>query len=155
MFLRPLLFVLTSAGLLSACSTGPSTHRRQVTRVNPVAMRVHTKVIDEDSPLEYSLRFRNRGKQVVSFDYTVADRPGVPHVDREGPNSGMVSNLYPGAEIDLPNPPKKRRVYLSYGKLTFGKRTQTELDAMYRPQTSLVASQETTGILPADDSLPR
>ena len=118
-------------------------------------MRVHTRVIDEDSPLEYTLRFRNRGKQVVSFDYTIADRPGVPHVDREGPNSGMVSNLYPGAEIDLPNPPKKRQVYLSYGKMTYGKRAQTELDSLYRPRTSLIASQEPAGVLPTDDAIPR
>jgi len=155
MFLRPLLSMIISAAIFPACSTGPSTQRRQAAQVNPVIMRVHTKVVDEDSPLEYSLRFRNTGKQVVSFDYTVADKPGVPHVDREGPNSGMVSNLYPGAEIDLPNPPKKRRVYLSYGKLTYGKRTSAELDAMYRPRTSLVASQDTAGVLPSEDALPR
>lgn len=118
-------------------------------------MRVHTKVVDEDSPLEYSLRFRNRGKEVVSFDYTIADRRGVPHIDREGPNSGMVANLYPGAEIDMPNPPKRRNVYLSYGKMTFGKRTQAELDALYHPSTSLVASQEIAGVLPSEDALPR
>jgi hypothetical protein len=98
----------------------------------PVSVRIHGKFIDEDSPLEHQVFFRNTGSEIVSFDYTLSDVPGVPHVDRDGPNSGLVANLYPGAEVEVPNPLKKSRLYVVIGSLTHGKKSAAQLDAIYR-----------------------
>ena len=125
-----------------------------VDRRHPIAMRVHGKYVDEDSPLKYTVHFKNHGREVLSFDYTLAKERGVPHIDREGPNSGLVNNLYPGAEIEVPNPFEKRAVKVTFGKVTYGKKAPAELDALYRPPTSLVA-QESASVLPAEDALPR
>ena len=128
---------------------------QQAYKKHPIAVRVHSKYIDEDSPMEYTLRFRNAGSEIVSFDYTVADQNGVPHVDREGPNSGMVKNLYPGATLEVPNPLKLKRVFVTLGTVSYGKKTETEIDAIFRPKTSLAgpASTGSGDLMP--DALPQ
>jgi hypothetical protein len=108
---------------------------------HPISVRIHGKVIDEDSPMEYTVRFRNVGRQVASFDYTVADQRGVPHVDRDGPDSGFVANLYPGAEVEVVNPKKVKRVWVTLGTITYGRKTNPELDAVYRSTAALTAQQ--------------
>jgi hypothetical protein len=130
---------------------------QQAYKKHPIAVRVHSKYIDEDSPMEYTLHFRNAGTEVVSFDYTVSDQRQVPHVDREGPNSGLVKNLYPGATLEVANPLKLKRVFVTLGTVTYGKKTEVELDALFRPKVSL-AGPLNSGSGPADlmpDALPQ
>lgn len=80
--------------------------------------------------------FRNVGKEVVSFDYTIADRANVPHVDSEGRNSGLVMNLYPGEERAMPEyPMQKSVIWPKIGTLTFGRKPEAELEKRYRPLT--------------------
>lgn len=134
-----------SAGLSVGCSAyhNNTLYRREIVfKKHPVALKVNAKYVDEDSPLEYTITFRNVGREVMSFDYTVADERGVPHVDREGPNSGLVANLYPGATAEVPNPLGKRRVWVTLGTVTYGKRTQADVDALYRPSVSSAAAEE-------------
>jgi hypothetical protein len=114
---------------------------RQVYQKHPIAVSVYGKYIDEDTPIDYVVRFRNAGRQIVSFDYTVADQRNVPHVDRDGPNSGFVANLYPGATIEVANPLKRKQVYVTMGTATYGKKTAGELDAIYRTDALLAAEQ--------------
>jgi hypothetical protein len=132
---------LMTAMLLVAYATGCNikdgqrvSRNKDVYKHHPIAVRVHSKVIDEDSPVEYTIRIRNAGRQIASFDYTVADQPGVPHVDRDGPNSGFIPNLYPGAEVA--NPLKTKRVWVTLGTVTYGKKSPTELDSVYRPNAT-------------------
>jgi hypothetical protein len=87
--------------------------------------------VDENSPLDYQVKFRNLGKEVLSFDYTIADKQDVPHLDRNGPNSGFVPNLYPGAEVAVPNPLKRRNVFIVLGKVTYGKKSLADLQKLY------------------------
>lgn len=119
----------------------------RVYKQHPISVRIHSKVIDEDSPVEYTIRFRNAGRQVASFDYTVSDQKGVPHVDRDGPDSGFIANLYPGAEVEVVNPKKIKRVWVTMGTITYGRKTNPELDAVYRTTAVLTAGQ------PAEPSL--
>lgn len=93
------------------------------------------KVVDEyEGTVEYTLLFRNNGRDIASFDYTVSDRPAVPHVDKEGPNSGLIENLYPGAEIEVPNPVGRMAVHVTLGTVTYGKRGKEELTSIYAPE---------------------
>lgn len=112
------------------------------------------KYIDEDSPLEYYVKFRNQSKTIVSFDYTIADKPNVPHLDRNGPNSGFIANLYPGAEVAIPNPWKRRDVMVKLGKITRGKRPLDQLNTMYPQDVSAAAgaggSPTLSDVLPAN-----
>ncbi len=114
--------LLLLAGCLSSCGT---TRAPVISRYPnpPLVVHVAGKYVDDDNPPEYTLRFRNTGAQIVSYDYTVADRPGVPHIDRDGPNSGFIANQYPGSEIEIPNPLKKSRVWVSLGTISYGKKT--------------------------------
>lgn len=139
---KPLSFfgLILGAASLSSCMTGyPLAHDPNV----PVLVRVENKYIDEDSPMEHPIRFRNAGGQVVSFEYTIADQPGVPHVDRDGPNSGFVGNQYPGSEVEVPNPLKKRRVWVTLARVSYGKKanivvkkTTTELSSISGSDTA-------------------
>ena len=106
--------------------------RRVVFERHPIALRVVSTVIDEER-IEYSLKFRNVGREVLSLEYTVADEPGVPHVDKFGPNSGLIENLYPGAEVEVPNPMKSRAVYVTLGTVTYGKKSKEEVERIYEP----------------------
>jgi hypothetical protein len=158
LMLRILFFSLATIAIAAqmGCSTryGQRISRNQKAyKQHPIAVRVHSKFIDEDSPIEYTLKFRNAGNEIVSFDYTVSDQPGIPHVDREGPNSGFISNLYPGAEIEVQNPRKLKRVWVTLGTVSYGKKPAAELDEIYRPKTSLVA-QEVNALLP-DATIPQ
>lgn len=131
--------------LLGACAGNPLYTKRTVYNRHPIAVRVFEKFVDEDSPMEYTVRFRNVGREIVSFDFTLADEVGVPHVDREGPNSGFISNLYPGAEVSVPNPINKKTVWATLGTVTYGKRPATELDSIYKPDAALMAEQAAAG----------
>ncbi len=110
--------------------------KRVVFRNHPISVRVISKYIDEDTPLEYNVAFRNVGREIVSFDFTLSDEPGVPHVDKNGPNSGLIENLYPGAEVELSNPTKRRHVWATLGIVTYGKLSKEDVARIYSPGTS-------------------
>jgi hypothetical protein len=115
---------------------------RRTFKTQPVATWVHGKYIDENSPLAYVVKFRNVGKQVISFDYTIADQRNVPHVDRNGQNSGLVSNLYPGVEVEVPNPLKRKNVFVTLGSVTYGKKTADDLQGIYASDLVELAGTE-------------
>lgn len=128
------------------------TRRVQFER-HPIALRVVSTVIDEER-LEYSLKFRNVGREVLSLEYTVADEPGVPHVDKFGPNSGLIENLYPGAEVEVPNPMKSMAVYVTLGTVTYGKKSKEEVERIYAPDKyapGLGGVGTGDGVFPIDD----
>jgi hypothetical protein len=127
---------LASAVLLSfslALSSCETYRTRKVTFKNhPIALYVVSELVDEET-IDYSVKFRNVGREVLSFDYTIADEGGVPHVDAEGPNSGVIENLYPGAEVKVENPTESMKVFVTLGKVTYGKRPKAELKGIYSP----------------------
>jgi hypothetical protein len=116
--------------VLASCETYKT--RKVVFKNHPVALYVVSEVIDEEI-IEYAVKFRNVGRDVMSFDYTIADEGGVPHVDSEGPNSGVVENLYPGAEVKVDNPLNTMKVWVTLGQVTYGKRPKEELRNIYSP----------------------
>jgi len=122
------------AALLSLSLTSCEVYstKRVEFKNHPVALYVVSKVIDEEK-VEYSVKFRNVGKEVMSFDYTISDEAGVPHVDAEGPNSGLVENLYPGAEVEVPNPMNRMTVWATLGTVTYGRQTKPQIGAIYKP----------------------
>jgi hypothetical protein len=124
------LAAVSCFGALVSCHTVES--KRLQFPDQPIAVKVINKLIDEDT-LEYAIKFRNTGNDVISFDYTISDEPGVPHVDSDGPNSGLIENLYPGAEIEVKNPLNRMAVFVTHGRVTHGKKTASELQAIYRP----------------------
>lgn len=124
--------------------------RKVVFQNHPIAMYVVSEVIDEEI-IEYSVKFRNVGREVLSFDYTIADEGGVPHVDAEGPNSGLVENLYPGAEVKVDNPTQSLAVWATLGRVTYGKRPKEELSVIYAPG-SFVPTENSLGT-PVDGGL--
>jgi hypothetical protein len=141
--------ILLAAGLamaFSACHTVES--KRLQFPDQPIAVKVINKIIDEDT-LEYAVKFRNTGNDVISFDYTIADEPGVPHVDADGPNSGLIENLYPGAEVEVKNPLNRMAVFVTHGRVTHGRKTGSELQAIYRPHAPVAAMDAL-----APDALP-
>ncbi|MEM9480911.1 MAG: hypothetical protein AAGA58_14750, partial [Verrucomicrobiota bacterium] len=99
--MRKLPFILLGFAFLVGCTT-MSTRRVTFDR-HPIAVQVVNSVIDEEL-IVYSVKLRNVGREVLSFDYTISDEPGVPHVDQEGPNSGLMANLYPGEVREIENP---------------------------------------------------
>lgn len=131
---RSRLFLLGLAlAALASCKT--VTSPRYAFADQPVSYQLVSDMIDEET-IEHSVKFRNLGTQVLSFDYTISDEPGVPHVDCLGPNSGLIENLYPGAEAQVKNPVKSMRgVYVTLGKVTNGKRSSEELARAYKPST--------------------
>lgn len=101
----------------------------------PVTYQLVSEIVDEET-VEHSVKFRNIGQQIVSFDYTLADDPNVPHLDCLGPNSGLVENLYPGAEAVVKNPLKTSRgVHAVIGRVTAGKKSSEQLARAYKPST--------------------
>jgi hypothetical protein len=145
------LLSLSLAALLLIAGTSCQTYktRKVLFKNHPVALYVISELIDEET-LEYSVKFRNVGRDVLSFDYTIADEGGVPHIDSEGPNSGVVENLYPGAEVKVENPTESMTVYVTLGKVTYGKRPQDELKTLYSP--AALTPTETLG-MPVDGGL--
>jgi len=141
MMIRHLL-VVSLAAALASCAT-VSSARIQFPN-HPVSMQVLNRIIDEDNA-DHLLRFRNTGTEVISFDYTVADTPNVPHLDASGPNSGYVKNLYPGEEREVPNPWKRMRVFVSIGTMTYGKKADDVLQKIYRPDQAVAAPGAAAG----------
>jgi hypothetical protein len=134
--------------LLSSCTVMQS--RQYLVDNTPVTWRLVSEVIDEEV-IQHSIKFRNVGRDIVSFDYTIVDAAGVPHVDAQGPNSGLVENLYPGAEVLVKNPLKDDTKNVNLGRLTFGKRTSEQLAKTYTPWQNKPAaglSSGSGGLLP-------
>lgn len=132
-----LLLLCAAFAALTGCKT--LTSDRVVFPNAPVAYQTVSEMVDEET-IEHTVKFRNVGQQVMSFDYTIADAPEVPHTDCLGPNSGLVENLYPGAEAVVKNPLKSRSVWVQLGKVTYGKRTGEELAKAYKPGTLVPAA---------------
>jgi hypothetical protein len=148
--------LLTALIFTGACSsqTGNSLLSRKTTIPNrPITTWIWGKYIDEDHPLEYYVKFRNIGSEVISFDYTISDKPYVPHIDRDGPNSGLISNLYPGAEVAVRNPLNRWEVYVKVGKMVHGKRTDGQLQSIF-PSASAELSSNTLIDVPAAGPKP-
>lgn len=134
--------LLALSALLSSCTVIES---RQVPVANtPVTWRHVTEVVDEEV-INHSIKFRNTGRDIVSFDYTIVDTVGVPHVDAAGPNSGLVENLYPGAETMVKNPIKGNAEDVVLGVLTYGKRTNEQLAKVYKPWSVMPAGSPPSG----------
>lgn len=142
MLRAPLLLLAAATFGLASCKT--VTTARTTFPGTPVAWQLVSEMVDEET-LEHTVRFRNVGSQVVSFDYTIADEPGVPHTDAEGPNSGLVENLYPGADASVKNPVKSNRgTYVVLGRVTYGKKDGAALAKMYKPSAAKAAAASTT-----------
>lgn len=142
-----LLIALTGVLMLPACKSVES--NRTFYTDTPVAYSFVSEVIDEET-IEHSVKFRNVGKEIISFDYTITDDPTVPHIDCLGPNSGLVENLYPGAEVMVKNtrqpsqsvgivpgalPTRGSKIQVVLGRVTHGKKTSDELARVYKPET--------------------
>lgn len=150
--------LLGSIAALALISCKTITSKPVVFPDSPISYQTVSEMIDEET-IEHSLKFRNIGSQIVSFDYTLADSPTVPHTDAEGPNSGLVENLYPGAEASVKNTLKSSNgVHVILGKITYGRRSTDQLAKLYRP--SYVAPAAAGGpsipsaILPPVEPLP-
>jgi hypothetical protein len=116
----------------------------------PITWRAVNEVVDEEI-VQHSVKFRNTGSQIVSFDYTIVDDGSVPHVDAGGPNSGLVENLYPGAEVSVKNTWGHDKVTVHTGSMTYGKRSSEQLAKTYKPWTITPATSTATaaaGALP-------
>jgi hypothetical protein len=129
---RSLAFCVAVFLALSSTSCQTYKTRKVLFQNHPIALYVISELVDEET-LEYSVKFRNVGREVLSFDYTIADEEGVPHVDAEGPNSGVIENIYPGAEVKVENPTESMTVYVTLGRVIYGKRPQEELKGIYNP----------------------
>ncbi len=151
MRLPRLLLTAACAAALASCKT--VTTERVAFPDSPVSYQLVSEMVDEET-IEHRVKFRNLGQQVVSFDYTIADEPGVPHVDCLGPNSGLVENLYPGAEAEVKNPVKSLKgVHVVIGRVTLGKRTSQELAKAYKPSTLAAEAPAGAAPLPALETL--
>jgi hypothetical protein len=137
-------------GLVASCLTtgcvGGMSKRFRITNA-PIQAQSISKSADEEA-LNFFVTFKNMGQDVISFDYTIADAPNIPHVDSAGPNSGLIENLYPGALVELKNPFKTNNVYLALGKITVGKMTPDAVKSHYN-----VASA-TASVIPATELPP-
>ena len=137
--------LLTAITALSLASCKTFTSDRVTFPNTPVSYQTVSDMIDEET-IEHTVKFRNMGIEIVSFDYTIADEVGVPHTDAEGPNSGLVENLYPGAEASVKNPTKSMDdLYVVLGKVTYGKRTSEQLAKQYKPSSVAVNSSPAAG----------
>ena len=146
-----LFFLALAIGALASCKT--ITSERYAFADVPVSYQLVSDMIDEET-IEHTVKFRNLGSQIVSFDYTIGDEPGIPHVDCLGPNSGLIENLYPGAEAQVKNPVKSMKgVYVTMGRTTYGKKTSEQLAKMYKPSTLPAAGGSSPSPLPMLESL--
>lgn len=152
---RLLLGAFAALALIS-CKT--VTSKPVVFPDSSVSYQTVSEMIDEET-IEHSVKFRNIGSQIVSFDYTLADSPTVPHTDAEGPNSGLVENLYPGAEVSVKNTLKTSNgLHVILGKVTYGRRSSDQLAKQYRPSyvapTAASNTNIPSAILPPVETLP-
>lgn len=140
--MKYLIAVLAIASLSACVHNDP--HARNVVR---------TKLRNEDGKLV--VLFRNVGRQVVSFDYTIADQANIPHVDSEGKNSGLIMNLYPGEERPTQDyPMQKSVIWPKIGTLTYGRRSFEDLEKLYRPLAAKQRSAIDPSIPPSNILLP-
>ena len=142
--------VVLAVGVTCLVSCQTYRTRKVEFKNHPIALYVVNEVVDEET-IEYSAKFRNVGREILSFDYTIADEEGVPHVDAEGPNSGLVENLYPGAEVKVENPTNNMTIFVTLGKVTYGKRPKEELSTIYAP--GQFSGTEGLGSMPMDGGL--
>lgn len=132
-FVSRLAAIVLTLSLVGAYAGCQSLYVKRVKFENhPIAVRILSKVVDEET-IDYTVVFRNVGREVVSFDYTIADEPGVPHIDSQGPNSGLIENLYPGAEVEVENPTKKMAVWITLGEVVYGKRDKGMIQQVFTP----------------------
>ncbi len=142
--LRATFLLFAAAATLGLTSCKTVTTARSQFPDSPVSWQLVSEMIDEET-LDYTVRFRNTGTQVISFDYTISDEPGVPHTDAEGPNSGLVENLYPGAEANVKNPMKRMKdIYVVLGRVTYGKKDSSALAKLYKPSAAKAAAGSAT-----------
>lgn len=118
-----------------------------------ITWRAVNEVVDEEI-VQHSVKFRNTGSQIVSFDYTIVDDSNVPHVDAGGPNSGLVENLYPGAEVSVKNTWAHDDVAIHAGRITYGKRDSAQLAKTYKPWTVTPATSSTASATAGSPLLP-
>jgi hypothetical protein len=126
------LIALAAILALQGCTTLIS--KRIRFEGQPVLAKIKSVIIDEDT-LKHTVIFRNIGREIVSFDYTVCDGNERVHVDADGPDSGLIENLYPGAEVEIDNPKKKSGVNVVLGTVVHGKQTKEQIAALFRPGT--------------------
>ena len=146
--------LILGLGTLALASCKTITSERYAFSNAPVSYQLVSEMVDEET-IDHTIKFRNIGQQVVSFDYTIGDEPGIPHVDCLGPNSGLIENLYPGAEAEVKNTVESMRgVYVTLGRTTYGKKTSEQLAKQYKPSTLAPASSSSSpGTLPLLESL--
>ncbi len=130
--------LLLLLAVLSSVSCSVLVTRRITFERHPIAVQVVSRVNEEAEVVEYFVRFRNVGTQILTFDYTIADEEGVVHVDSEGPHSGLIENLYPGVEVEVPNPTESMSVWVTLGTVTYGKQTPFERENVYRPDSAIL-----------------
>lgn len=137
--MRPAIhaLIIVTAFTLVSCKTISTD--RVIFPNTPVAFQFVSEMVDEET-IDHTVKFRNVGTEIISFDYTIADEAGVPHTDAEGPNSGVVENLYPGAEASVKNPTKRKHAYIVLGKVTNGRKSADELTRLYRPNAAKLAA---------------
>lgn len=126
MIIRILFLSLVLA--FAGCTTIST--KRVVFDRHPIGVQVVNTVVDEEVII-YTVKLRNVGRDIMSFDYTISDEPGIPHVDQFGPNSGLIRNLYPGEEREIENPFNRMAVHVTLGNVTYGKKLDGELEAVY------------------------
>ena len=66
--------LVVGASCLVSCQTYRT--RKVVFKNHPIALYVVNEVVDEET-IEYSAKFRNVGREILSFDYTIADEEGL------------------------------------------------------------------------------
>ncbi len=132
---RRSLAACVASGLLLVFLTGCTTlYTKRIQFENhPIAVRVKSEIIDEENLL-YSVVFRNTGREIVSFGYTIADEEDVVHVDVEGPNSGLIENLYPGAEVEVESPIQRIALHVTLGTVVYGKQSSEKISQFFRPR---------------------
>ena len=149
--MRPAIHCLIIAAAFTLVSCKTISTERATFPNTPVAYQLVSEMVDEET-IDYTVKFRNVGTGIVSFDYTIADEAGVPHTDAEGPNSGVIENLYPGAEASVKNPTKSKHAYIVLGKVSQGRKSAEEITRMYRPNAAKLAaassSASAAGVLP-------
>lgn len=137
--MRPAIHSLLIAAAFTLVSCKTISSERVIFPNTPVAYQLVSDMVDEET-IDYTVKFRNVGNDIVSFDYTIADEAGVPHTDAEGPNSGVIENLYPGAEASVKNPTKSKHAYIVLGRVTHGRKSADEITRLYRPNASRLAA---------------
>lgn len=151
--MRPAIHSLFIAAAISLVSCKTISTERVTFPNTPVAYQLVSDMVDEET-IDHTVKFRNVGTDIISFDYTIADEAGVPHTDAEGPNSGVIENLYPGAEASVKNPTKSKHAYIVLGRVTHGRKSAEELTRVYRPNAAKLAAASAAGSADLGGALP-